>query len=564
MLLKPIFEKAPLKRAVMLPLRPGQMLTDDSVCKTLAEMAERRGLKDRPMLWEGALRVGALVNPHPEKLPVADLIRETLADQAEDGSLALPLTDSLAVMRAAWALYEASCSRQLVEAMLRWCGHLSSIWEEVTGCAAIRRSPADLLDLLEQLYRVTGKKALLSLADRLRQAAMNWAGVLHTFSVQQPLNKITSVKDMQRGMTEEDSEEGFYTRQALTCHGLSLADGARASVLCAAYSGSGQELSAARIGWEKISRFHGAMNGGICCDEMLAGNSPDAPVDTAALGAWVEALCTAMEQDADATLWDALSIMGANALPRAVMNGELQLSQKVNALKAESGKASIRLDENTDRYDMALARLMRGAAALCSHAVTMTADSVSINLPVSGRCVCAVDGKPVTLLMKSAENGMTIEVHAKDPVNMKLKLRMPGFVTDGFVKVSRGGSAKMEAGTQREATRAWQDGDTVTMSWKPEVRLVQGFHQGLCAYLGSNLMTLNDQTGWALAANGEVTVDEAGQVLLSAAPVEWKSVKGEPASLPVLPVTAGEIRQVKLTPYAQCLGVSLFPKQGNC
>ena len=30
------------------------------------------------------------------------------------------------------------------------------------------------------------KKALLSLCDRLRQQAMDWSGVLHTFAVQRP------------------------------------------------------------------------------------------------------------------------------------------------------------------------------------------------------------------------------------------------------------------------------------------------------------------------------------------------------------------------------------------
>ena len=557
MLLKPIFEKAPLKRAVRLPLRPGQLLLEDELGRSLTALAGET--PEQPILWEGLLRTAALLNARPEKLPVADLIRDALSRQAEDGSLPCSLTDSLAVMRAAWALYEITCTRSLLESMLRWCGYVSASWEEVLRCDAIRRSPADLLELTEQLYRVTGKKALLSMMDRIRRDCMSWSGVLHTFSVQQPFPKVTPLQELRRGLAEEGSEEGFYTRQALTCHGLSLADGARASALTAAYSGNGPELSAARIGWEKLSRYHASPAGAICCDELVMGNAPDVPADTAALGAWLEALCAAMEQDDEARLWNALALMSENALPRALQNGRVALSQTANCLKEKNAEASFRLDETADRRTPALARLLRGYAALRSHALTLTPEGISVNLPVSGKAVCVLDGKAVTLVSTADSCGMTVTVHTKEPANFRMKLRMPDSVTDGRMKVSRGGSAQVVAGESRDATRAWQDGDTVTMSWKPQLRTVQGFHQGVCVYLGSSLMTLPAGETWAVAACGEPELNEQGQVLLPVVPVEWKNAKG----LPVLPAGKGEERRVALEPYADTVGISLFPRLGS-
>ena len=396
--LKPIFEKAPLKSAVCMPLRPGQLQLKDDTLNELQAVAEKQDYSCQPVLWEGMLRLGALTEAHPEKLPVAALIQEAMERQQENGALPMSMTDSLAVARAAWALYEATARRELLRKLLLWCGSLAADWDTVTASADIRRDPADLTELLEQLYRVTGRKALLAMVDRLRAVCMNWAGALHTFSVQQPMSRVTPVKELLRGIEEENSEEGFYTRQALTCHGALLADGARASVLMGTYSGNGQELSAARVGWEKISRYHGAICGGIQCDELLAGSAPSAGVDAGALGAWLQALCAALQQEDDTGLWNALALIRANALPKAVRDDNAAMLQYVNCLDAEHGaKAVVPFGKAEDRSVTVLARLLRGAAALWSHAVTAAPDGIHVMLPVTGRCSCVADGKPFTL-----------------------------------------------------------------------------------------------------------------------------------------------------------------------
>ena len=155
-------------------------------------------------------------------------------------------------------------------------------------------------------------------------------------------------------------------------------------------------------------------------------------------------------------------------------------------------------------------------------------------------------------------------VNAKAPVSFRLKVRMPGFTEDGFVKVSRGGSAKAAAGEIKEATRAWQDGDTVTCTWKRTLRTAQGFHQGVYVMLGDVLLTRPAGDDWAVAACGQAKMTEDGRVLLPVADVSgWKAVKGVPSGLPVLPETKGEVRMAELTPYAGACGISLFPRRSD-
>lgn len=554
---KPIYEKAPLKGAVRLPLRPGQLLLEDATLDALLSLCDGMDAAHEPQLWEGMLRASALVTPQAHKLPVAEWIRAALTDAASNADPA-----ALPIMRAAFALYELTADRSLAAAILQWVGNMAANWQRVTGCASIRRAPADMMGLLVDLYRVTGKKPLLRLMDKLRQESMNWAGILHTFAVQQPMSKVTPIRELRQGMAAETSEEGFYTRQALTCHGMTLADGARAAVMNGTYSGNGQELSAAAAGWEKLDRYHGQACGGVSSDELLAGNAPSAGVDSAALGAWLEALCAAMEQDGDADLWQALSLIRANALPKTVLGGKMHLQQQVNALKPDAGdKPELLLAPDADRQVLAMSRLLRGTAAMLSHALCLTPDGVSICLPVTGKCSLSMNGKTVNLTMAASDKGMTVTVACKEPAAFRIRVRMPDHVTGGQVKVSRGGSASCEGGVVKEATRTWESGDTVTMTWAPALWVKQGYHQGAAVYQGDRLMMLADQSAVALC--GE-PVPQDGRVMLPVADIDpMKVSKGVVSNLPVLPQLKGEVRMAALTPYADGFGLAFFPK-GNC
>lgn len=560
--LKPIYDKAPLVALKQLPLRPGQVRCHEEQLRQLYALTSMG--KEQPLLWEGAFRLACVLTVKPMEEPCAHWIIAALDQQTEDGGLPFEVAEAVAVARAALAVYEWDARRPILEKLIRFCGWLKERWESVMACAAVRTHSADLMDMLLTLYRVTGKKAVLSLCERLRQEAMDWSGILHTFAVQRPMNRVTPWSDMESGMeAEANSEAGFYTRQYLTCHGESLADGMRAALFNGQYSGNGQELSAPKIGWEKISRYHGAVCGGISADETIAGTSPSNGVDAAALGAWAEALCAAGTQDGAAWAYEAVEALTVNGLPAALQDHLLIPFQRVNSLSVNCGtKDCYHVHEGNEQALRALDRLCRGWASAFSHAVTLSPDGASVNLYLPGRYAMPM-GDGACVLNLAGENGRyTISITGKKPVKAAIRLRIPHWVKNASVTVNDGESRKGKPSTYLVLERTWQDGDRIVMDYPETLTVSEAHHQSACIRWGAKVMAYPVQEScWAVALCGEPRL-EGGQVIAPLRRVPaWRKKGSVPADLPVLPETEGETFNARLAPYAETpCRLALFPR----
>ena len=560
--LKPIFERAPLRMADALPLRAGQGRMKDEILEQLLRLAAKA--EPAPSLWEGMLRVEALLEEHPEKGDTAARVMVAVTAQAEDGSLPMSLADSVSLMRACFVLYERTAEKTYAEPIMRWCGWLNAHWDEAIACGELRCHPADLLELLVQLYRVTGKKALLGLLEKLRRGSMDWSGILHTFSIQRPMSKVTPWTKLQKGIEQEqDNEQGFYTRQSLAAHGASLGDGARAASLNGTFSGNGQELSACRTGWEKIVKQHGAVCGGITSDEMVAGTSPAAGIDMIAVAAWCEALCLATEQDDGVWSWEAVERMLLNAIPHALIGDELQSLIRVNDLRADpEGHGAYHLSDRAERDAKALARLLRAVADVMSHAVMARKDGATIGILRSGRYTVPTEHGTMQLCVDAAAGKSVITVRVRQPLKAALAIRIPSWAEEACLSVNDEGGDEGKPGTMTSLEREWHDGDRISVEWHEALHVSEGYHQGEAVYLGGRLLCLSsDRTDWAVALTDAPVADEDGTVSVAAAPVEgWRLRSGIPADLPVLPAVTADATVTHLAPYASTHGIALFPK----
>lgn len=556
--LKPIFDKAPLLSLSSLPLRPGQARAALPQLKALYALTD--AAEAQPALWEGVFRLACVVKAHPMEEPVVNWIRNAMAHQAEDGSLPGPVSDQVALLRAAWAMYEHDAKRPLLEKLALWCGWACEHWEAVLSDQQVRVSPADLMGLMQDLYRVTGKKPLLHLCERLRAEAMDWSGALHTFAVQRPLKRIIAWDELARGMQDEEGREsGFYTRQYLTCHGETLADGLRSSLMSGRFSGSGTELSAPQVGWEKISRYHGAVCGGVTADETLGGASPSCAVDASSLGAWAEAFAAAQDQWA----YDALDVLLHNGLPTCIGHEGVVALQRVNSLAADAGTDDCyHIRDNAGLR--ALNRLCRGYAAAVSSAVTPRPDGLSVNLYVPGRY--AVPTAEGTIVLNVAGDGgsWAITVHARQPIKAVIRLRVPGWTDEAAVNVSGRDIGDDCVGMSIALDRTWQDGELIAIRFSHKPRVLDGYHQSACVMLGNQVMALPAAEGvWNVALCGEPTMTEDGHVTapFKRVPV-WTRRDAVPVDLPVRPETEGDAFTATLTPYADTpCRIAVFPRE---
>lgn len=561
--LKPIFDKSPLMAMSTQPLRAGMVRVDSD---KLREIYESICHNERPAALEGTFRLACLVTAQPLEEPVTACIRKALAAQLEDGSFAMPLTDAIAVLRAGWALYEYEARKTLLEPCSRWCAWAARNWETILEDDALWASPADLLELLLDLYRVTGKPALLALCERISAQTMAWSSVLNTISVQRPTSRSVTREELQNGLYGGSDREGYYPRFFRTSHPESLADGARASMARGWLSGSATEMNAAKTGWERLSRHHGAVCGGLTADELLEGASPASPVSTAALGAWAEALCSAAMSHDNAWAWDAAERIVLNGLPVCFSNGQVLPFQRVNTLGGDVKEEECFFVQE-DHADRATNRLARGWAALYASAVTACPDGMSVNMFLPGRYAVPVGNGMLILSIQMADGRCTITMHCKQEQKAELRLRLPSWSRNIEVAVN---GAMSDAGRECRSgvmtiDRVWHDGDNVSIMMAETLRVMDGYHQGHYVMNGAILMAMPaDYDNWAVSFVGASMEDDGVYAVLDRAK-EWKLKGHDPADIPVLPAASGaETFKVRLVPYASVdARIALFPGRSN-
>ncbi len=557
--LKPIFDKAPLTAMTSQTLRAGMVRSDHPKLKQLLALMQGA---DAPAALEGAFRLTCLLQANPGESEAAEAIRLALAKQNPDGSFDLPLTDAVAVLRACWAMYEYEARKPLLDHIARWCAWAAQHWEEVVADDGIWENPADLLELLEQLYRVSGKAALLTMVNSLSQQTMNWASVLNTISAQRPTSRSISREELETCLNiEQGSREGYYTRFVRTNTPEKLADGARACLARGIASGSATETNAARNGWEKLQRHHGAICGGLTSDEMLEGTSPSAAVSTASLGAWVEALCAAACMRHGEWAYDAVERILMNAIPACIREDGVLEFQRVNALTDRPGDSDcFRVEAGHDQRT--LYRLARGCAAAASSAVMACPDGFAVNMYIPGRYLIPVGDGALVLTIRESAGRRRIHVSCKDGMKAVARLRVPAWTRNTEITVN---GMESDAGKDCSAAcmtigRTWHDGDVIEVTLEETLRVMDGHHQGKYVLKGARLMGMPVTADWARSLIS-CTESEAGVVALVDCVADWKRRGDVPADVPVLPAPSGrEPEKVVLTPYAETgARIALFP-----
>lgn len=553
--LKPIFDKAPLTAMNSQALPAGLVRMESAALRKLYALTAGNNAVSA---LEGTFRLACIVTAKPDEEPVVAKIRALLDTQKADGAFAMPLSESVQLLRAAWALYEYAPDKALLECMSRWFAYAAQHLESIAADTAIWENPADLLELLENFYRVTGKTAVLTLCERISESTLNWAGVLNTVSSQRPTSRTVTYQELTDGLDRSTTREDYYPQLMRTNHAEKLADGARGAMAKGWRSGSATELNAARNGWERLSRYHGAICGGLTSDELLEGTSPAEAVSTAALGAWTEALCAAAKADHAAWAWDALERMAYNALPACLAGEDLTMFQQVNALTAANeADCFIVADDHEDR---ALNRLTRGYAALASSAVSACADGAMLNLYLPGRYAVPVGEGLLVLTVKTTAKGVQVTVHCKQQTKAALTFRVPSWSIDFQAAVNGEACSETAADAALKLDRDWQDGVVIDLTFEQALQVVEGHHQGRYVLRGPVVMALDVQgDDWRKSLVSAEMAD--GRVMATLDTVkEWKMRDGQPADVPVLPVTTGEMQTVAMVPYARAeRRIALFP-----
>ena len=161
----------------------------------------------------------------------------------------------------------------------------------------------------------------------------------------------------------------------------------------------------------------------------------------------------------------------------------------------------------------------------------------------------------MTLTAEREDCRFRLTVHVKEETKAALRVRVPAWMEGAELLVGSETFPVSQTGLSR-IDRVWQDGDTVTLTWKEALRTVPGYHQSVSVYRGASLLAANCDAMKELhiAACGEPE-DKNGRVTL---PV--KAVAAPAKAMPVRPAVKGDAAEIELVPYAETnVRMAAFP-----
>lgn len=535
--LKAIYERSPLTTLLTARLRAGCVRTADDHVRQVYQLLRSR---TEPLFLNAAFLLGCACEEKPAESPAAAAIRGLMGTQDEKGALSGDPAEEIAQAQAILSYYELTAERPCLEALLKWAVHVKNEARRFLDAPVIHWNPADLIALITELYRISGKGWVFALLKQISDESADWSGLLSRYNYR----KVPEVS--------EDSPEDYRETVSHCCDPECLCDAVRSAFLSARITAGGRTTEAARTGWERVMKYHGSVIGTVSGMDTVSGTSPVSGVRTAAVCAMTEALC---EGIADArTTWccDALDILRNNALPAVIAPEGILASQRVNTLGQ---------DENAGdaEKDTALLRAGRAWAALIYSAVSTVPGGFCVNMPMDGTYYVTVNNQPVVL--KVSGNELTVRV--KEKLKAGMMFRIPSWCEDARLELPAGESAEGKPGSRLPVVREWRDGEKVRFSKTDLLRVREGHHQGVSVLEGSVLMRVpcEELPDWNVAVAGKIRKTESGIVCPVRKTALWSLQRREPGEIPVLPETEGEVTEIVMKPYAGVkAGLALLPK----
>lgn len=396
----------------------------------------------------------------------------------------------------------------------------------------------DLMHMALWLYNLTGQPALLSLCKRLKAQAPDWASSLHIFPYQQPVGG-------------KDASGDAYWR----AHGTIIASSLKTPGLQALFEGGAKNETAFRVGWEKLTRYHGAAHGLFNADPLLAGSNPSRGVSGSTVLEMLYTLSVLLWAQGDPFCGDLLESIVLNALPVA---GGLQSANQLTGRPGKSVEA-----EGMSLYTSTLwmATSDDGLAAI-SYA------PCEVRWRVGGGLV-----RVVVDTTYPAEESVRISVHCQQPVTFPLHLRIPAWAKGATVRVNEEEPLACVDGGFTVLRREWRPGDRLLLILPMEPTLAQCARQSASVQYGPLIFALpvEADTPWNVALVSGFPLEqraEAGSVAVYAhvAPVGAWTVRAKvPGPLPILPaVDLAAAYQARLVPYGETQArIAQFPVSAN-
>ena len=445
MALKALFARAPLMDTKKAPLPMGQLTLNGDLKKKIDALAKETAQGELSPYALRALTLGAFLLRDDELIEKCE---KAIMDSPLFSDGDMPLSDALEIAHAALIWYANSTDKALLVPLMRLGKRI-----EASEDAELLKNPADATELMLNLYNLTGKKGLLNIIADLRERAMDWTSILHTFEIVKPFERMVKLKT-----PENAEEEAYYARQKAMGDGLSVARNLKTPALFALFSGNGKETEAPMAGYKRLMRYHGIAGSLFTAAPYLSGRGFDKPMSYAAMGELAYSLATIAK--VDETALDALEKVALNGL-MAYSGGEYHY---VNDKKQEGSAA---------------ASVLKGLAAYACAGVVVCADGaagIEMFMPVELKIKTALGS--MKIVERATDTEVTLKVSAGKEMRGKIRIRVPEWAGEAYAQIgTEPGKTKDDTGAILLEADFAKKSSEIKVNLYPEIKAAEGYRE---------------------------------------------------------------------------------------
>ena len=511
---------------------------------------------EQPILWEGLFKVACLIKNRPIDEPVTSRIINAYS-ATENGAFNGRLSEQICIARSSLAVFEYNTDKLILVRLSAWLRYIEEEYDRLIIQDGVLYKPADLMEFLLRYYFITGSKCALRLCSKLRSDAFDWTTALHTFQRSIPIKYAGEQKKYSLPETKPDKLD-YDEKEKLINHSELLADGIRYTLFAGLFSGHSMDISAGKTAWAYLIKHHHALCGGVTGNPFLSGDAADQIINNCSIAAWAEAFAAQMILPDFGWAADELIRIIYNGFDECLNNENISVTQRINTICETN-------DTITDPSQL-YARLTRTVSIIYSHAITLKQKGIRINYLLPGKYMLMLSGQKV--LLKTDYEKVVIKTNTcfSDLIEVFSSSSETGL----YKRIRKDEKDEIFNKVQHDKNACfcisdavkWHDQDIIQFCPDENVICEKTHHQGAAFMYCNRLMCMPvNGEDYARAVCDMPLYSEKRITVTTAATDKWKSRRGQPDDIPVLPVITENIVRTELIPYSACKRrITMFPR----